>query len=188
MGLTLLLALSSGACNPFRRKKTPPPTPPAPAVQKPAPAPVAQPPAHEPAAQPPVPTPAPEQPPDTRTVRLPGPVAEPAKPAKSQPAPAASAQTPPPVVAPPVPQLGQILSPEEQQHYSRLTDEALGRTRGLLRQLDARRLTAEQKAAYDRILTFVRQAEQLRQRDLVQAASLAGRAAVLAADLAASVR
>ena len=183
----LTLALSASGCNPFRRKKTPPATPPPPAVQKPAAAPTAPPPAPEPHVKPPVHTPEPEPPPDTRTVRLPEPAPPPAKRPKpqAQPPPAPPEPAPP---APPPPELGQMLSPQEQQHYIRLTEDALARARGLLGKLEARRLGPEQKAAYDRIVVFIRQAEQLRARDLVQAASLAQRAAVLAADLAASVR
>ena len=120
-------------------------------------------------------------------MRLPEPIPQPAKPAKPQPAPPAPSQ-PPASPAPPPPQLGHMLSPQEQQHYARLTAAALARARALLGKLQKRRLSAEQQAAYDRVLTFIHQAEQLRSRDLVQAASLAERAAVLAADLAASVR
>jgi hypothetical protein len=87
-----------------------------------------------------------------------------------------------------VPQLGQLLSPEEQARYSRLTDQSLDRARIALRKLEGRKLTAEQKAGLDRILTFMRQAQELRGRDLVQAAGLAQRADLLARDLAASLR
>lgn len=121
-------------------------------------------------------------------MRLPGPTPQPAKHPRTQAHPPPATAEPAPSTPAPPPQLGQILSAQEQQHYTRLTDEALGRARGLVRKLGARRVTAEQQAAYDRILIFIRQAEELRRRDLVQAASLAERAAVLAADLAASVR
>jgi len=137
----------------------------------------------------PRPTPTETQPPDTRVVRLPGPAPQPATRSKPHPAPA-----PPPTPISPepapgaAPQLGQLLSLDEQQRYDRLTRRALARTRAFLRELQGRRLTADQKASLDRILAFVQQAEELRSRDLVQASSLAERAAVLARELAASVR
>ena len=137
----------------------------------------------------PRPTPTETQPPDTRVVRLPGSAPQPATRSKPHPAPA-----PPPTPISPepapgaAPQLGQLLSLDEQQRYDRLTRRALARTRAFLRELQGRRLTADQKASLDRILAFVQQAEELRSRDLVQASSLAERAAVLARELAASVR
>jgi hypothetical protein len=88
----------------------------------------------------------------------------------------------------PPPQLGQILSAAEQQRYARITDQALARAKGVLRQLEGRQLTRDQRAGLDRIRTFIGQAEELRNRDLVQASSLAERADLLARDLAASVR
>jgi hypothetical protein len=190
VALTLALALSSAACNPFRRKKTPPPTPPAPAVHKPAPAAAVHPPSPEAAVQRPSPAPKPQEPPDTGVVRLPAPPsAQPAPPPRTRPSPmpgpAQAAPEPTPV---PAPQLGVILSPSEQQRYSKITDQALSRAWTALRRLEGCRLTPEQKARLDRVLTFIRQAQEVRSKDLVQAASLAERAAVLAADLAGSVR
>ena len=191
----LALALSSSACNPFRRNKTSPPTPPPPAVEQSAPTPGAQQapgtqePERAPAEQTPVVSPAREEPPDTRTVRLPDPTPKPAGSAKPPRTPAPAAPPPAPEPAPgPAPQLGQLLSPEEQQHYARITDQALARATGTLKQLETKSLTVEQRTRLDRTLAFVRQAQDLRSRDLIQAASLAQRADVLARDLAASVR
>lgn len=122
-------------------------------------------------------------------IRLPAPATQPGTQPRPRPAspPATTPSAPEPPAAP-IPQLGQILSAEEQQRYAGMTDQALSRARTLLRPLERRRLTPDQQASLDRVVTFIRQAEELRQRDLVQAASLAERAAVLAADLAASVR
>lgn len=179
LALALALALTAAGCNPFRRKKTPPPIPPPPPVQQPVPAPTPPPAEPKPTAQPTV-----QQPPDTETIRLPEPAPKPVPQPKPAPVTPPAPPEPPPG---PAPQLGQLLSADEQVRYTRLTDQALARARSALLKIEGRRLTAEQKAALDRVLTFIRQAQELRGRDLVQAAGLAQRADLLARDLAAGV-
>jgi hypothetical protein len=79
-------------------------------------------------------------------------------------------------------QLGQLLTPEQRQQYQQNIDASLKRARASL--LAARpRLTASNRDTFRRVETFIRQAEQLRRSDPVQAFSFAERADLLAQDL-----
>ena len=116
---------------------------------------------------------------------LPPPAAPPKRPpvvATPKPAPVPVPVEPP---EPPVsPRLGQIFTAEQLREYNRALDESLTRVRTVLAAAANKSLTAEQAAVITRIRTFVMQAEQTRQQDLVTAVSLAKRADLLAQDLA----
>jgi hypothetical protein len=84
---------------------------------------------------------------------------------------------------PPGPRLGQIFTADQLREYNRTLDESLTRVRTVLAVAASKSLTAEQAGMVTRIRTFVMQAEQARQQDLVTAVSLARRAALLAQDL-----
>lgn len=113
----------------------------------------------------------PQQPsPETGPYVPQGPIPPPEKP-PATPAPGASRY-----------QLGQLLTPEQQREYQQKIDESLKRARASL--LAARpRLTASYRETFRRVETFIRQAEQLRRSDPVQAFSFAERADLLAQDL-----
>jgi hypothetical protein len=100
--------------------------------------------------------------------------------------------TPPPKVAPLPPQtpdppappkLGQIFTPDQLREYNHLLDESLDRVRKALAVLAKKNLNAEQTEIAARVNTFQKQAEQVREQDLVTAVSLAKRADLLAQDL-----
>jgi hypothetical protein len=112
----------------------------------------------------PEPTPTPRRPQQTRT--------EPPKPeAPPEPAPVA------------VPQLTEILSSAQRsQMESELTDH-LARARSALGKVPRVTLNASQRETYDRINTFILQAEQARANDPATALQLAKRADLLAQDL-----
>jgi len=84
----------------------------------------------------------------------------------------------------PSPRLGQIFTADQSRDYNRTLDESLTRVRMVLAATANRRLTADQDRLIVRIRTFVMQAEQAREQDLVTAVSLARRADLLAQDLA----
>jgi hypothetical protein len=84
----------------------------------------------------------------------------------------------------PSPRLGQIFTADQSRDYNRTLDESLTRVRLVLAAAAGRRLTADQDNLVVRIRTFVMQAEQAREQDLVTAVSLARRADLLAQDLA----
>lgn len=113
---------------------------------------------------------------------LPPPPAPPKKPVIV----AAPRPSPPPVPPEPAqaPRLGQIFTADQSRDYNRALDESLNRVRGVLAVAANRRLTPEQDRVVVRIKTFVMQAEQAREQDLVTAVNLARRADLLAQDLA----
>jgi hypothetical protein len=69
------------------------------------------------------------------------------------------------------------------REYNRELDERLDRVKKALVVLAKKSLTAEQSDIAARVTTFERQAEQVREQDLVTAVSLAKRADLLAQDL-----
>ena len=91
---------------------------------------------------------------------------------------------PEPTELAPSPRLGQIFTADQSRDYNRALDESLTRVRMVLAAAANRRLTADQDSLVVRIRTFVMQAEQAREQDLVTAVSLARRADLLAQDLA----
>ncbi len=185
--LVLLAALADTEGCWFRRHRTFTP-PPAPAATEPQ-----SPPAIPP---PPEVTPEPGKPPAVPAEQLPQVEAPKPKtrPPQSQPSrPAAQAETSPstppaPAPAAPPPRLGQIFTPEQVRDYNRQLDDSLARVRSVLGVAEKRRLTGEQADMVNRIRTFQRQAEQVREQDLVTAVNLASRADLLARDLLAQLQ
>ncbi len=84
----------------------------------------------------------------------------------------------------PSPRLGQIFTADQLREYNRTLDESLNRVRAVLAAAANRHLTPDQDGVIVRIKTFVMQAEQAREQDLVTAVNLARRADLLAQDLA----
>jgi len=113
----------------------------------------------------------------------------PAAPVKRPVVVAAPRPTPAPVVVepPPNPRLGQIFTADQLRDYNRAFDDSLARVRTILAVAAGRRLTPQQTGIVARIRTFMMQAEQARQQDLVTAVGLARRADLLAQDLSASL-
>jgi hypothetical protein len=93
----------------------------------------------------------------------------------------------PPVTAPretPVPpRLAQIFTAEQRRENNRTLDEALASVARELAIVEGKNLTSEQKEIAERIRTFRKQAEQVREQDLPTAVGLARRADLLAKDL-----
>lgn len=113
-----------------------------------------------------------------------------ARPRRSAP-PRPAAPNPPGATAPataPVPQLGPVLTADEQREYNGAIDQSLGRTEASLRAIGRRRLTREQQASLGEIQSFVKQAQARRGLDLPGARRLAERAEVLASSLEKSLR
>ena len=102
-----------------------------------------------------------------------------------RPVPTVIAPKPPSTGAPPTvaPRLSQILTPAEQRENNRTLDESLNRVNRVLTIVEGKNLTPSQREIADRIRTFRKQAEQVREQDLLTAVSLARRADLLAKDL-----
>jgi hypothetical protein len=92
---------------------------------------------------------------------------------------------PAPAEAPPVPalRLSQVLTPEEKGRNTQELDKYTESVKGLLARIRGKNLSAEQKDVADRVQTYLTQAEQAREQDLVTAVNLARRADLLAKDL-----
>ena len=88
----------------------------------------------------------------------------------------------------PVPQLTQLLTPEEERRYNEEIDGDLSRVRKNLEMLTGRSLNDEQQRILDRINAFVKQTLDRRKNDLVTAKALAQRADLLARDLERTTR
>lgn len=88
-----------------------------------------------------------------------------------------------PAVPSTAPQLTQVLTPEQQATYNSSLDGNLDRARRTVTALSGRRLTRNQIVYLERIKSFIQQASEARRTDLVRAANLAERAALLADDL-----
>jgi hypothetical protein len=86
-------------------------------------------------------------------------------------------------VAPAPPRLAQLYSVEEQREHARTLDETIERVNRNLASIEGKNLTQEQKEQVERIKTYLKQAEQAREQDLLTAVSLARRADLLAKDL-----
>lgn len=170
--------LFSSGCWPRKKKVAPPPPAPAPQAQ---PAPREQP---EPS-PPPGPAPVPQaQPPETP------PPARPAHPhathpgtPRPQPAPPAAAPTPEPV-----PQLGEMIPAGQRRQLDASYGSDLRKARDVLATVGAAKLDATRAEMATRVRSFIRQAEEYHDRDLVAAAELARRARLLAEDLAARLK
>jgi hypothetical protein len=198
--LVVLLAFGSSACT-FLSKKTEAATPPAPKViqpPKPAPRPQVQLPGDGPVVQekidtvpqPPVvaETPMPQPPPKRKTEK---PNKKNTQEAQVQPPPAsvdpsATHGVSAPSVAPP--RLGQMLTTQQAESYIKTLDESLDRTKQALGVVETKSLTNEQTEVVGRIRSFLIQAEQTREKDLVTAVRLASRADLLSRDLLSQIR
>jgi hypothetical protein len=174
--IAALAALAAGGCATARAKAPSVPV----ALEAPAPPPrVIVPPEPE-IPEPPVPTPEPESV-APRTPRRP-PVAGPAKTEPRIDNPRATPQ------APPTATLQQAL-PASPADIVRRVREQLGQAQIDLRRVDYRALSADGKSQYDTATRFVEQAEQaLGEKNLVFAAKVAEKAAVLAASLVGRLR
>ena len=91
----------------------------------------------------------------------------------------------PPPENPPVasPKLAQILTPEESRRNTQELEQYVESVRRALAKLMGKNLNPEQKDTARLIQTFLTQAEQAREQDLVTAVNLAKRADLLAKDL-----
>lgn len=115
--------------------------------------------------------------------RSPAPAPPAATPAAPPSTPAATAPAPQPV-----PQLGVLLTAEQRNQYENEYGRDLALAQDGLVRASRFSLSGAQKENVSRIHSFMRQAEELHTRDLATAAQLARRAAVLAQDLAESLR
>jgi len=88
-----------------------------------------------------------------------------------------------PQEAPVPPRLAQLYTPEERRENTRTLDDCLDRVNRALTAVEGKNLTADQKDTVQRIRTFRKQAEQVREQDLMTAVILARRADLLAKDL-----
>lgn len=202
--LVIVLALGSSACT-FLNKKAaaaPPPAPriidppkpkPQPPVQLPGPGPdvqekidkVPQPPpvvAETPASVPAPPKPVPPKRRVAKAKKKTEQEAQPAAPAPQQ----ASEAAPAPAAA--APRLGQMLTTQQTEAYNKNLDESLDRVKQALGTVQGRTLTNEQSEVVVRIKSFLVQAEQTRERDLLTAVRLASRADLLSRDLLSQIR
>jgi hypothetical protein len=105
--------------------------------------------------------------------RPPRPVANVPKP---QPAPNETPSTP-------ALRLSQILTPEESKRNNQELDQYTESVKKALTKMAGRNLTPEQRDIAERVQTYLTQAEQAREKDLVTAVNLARRADLLAKDL-----
>jgi type IV secretory pathway VirB10-like protein len=79
--------------------------------------------------------------------------------------------------------LSQILTPEESRRNTQELDQYTESVKRVLTRVAGRTLTPEQKDIAERVQTYLTQAEQAREQDLVTAVNLARRADLLAKDL-----
>jgi len=189
------LLLSGPACKRRAPKTPPPPAPqqtfeppppirPAPVpMEEPVPVDKGQPPAALP--QPPVPSameqlPPPPKPPRQRRA---SPRPAPPKPEEALAPPAPAGTAPAPDI-----RLGEVLPGGVAAQYERQLAADAAAAREVLAQARGRRLSREQNDLAGRIRNFLEQAERIRQRDLASAAALARRAALLAGELARTLR
>ncbi|MCC6395140.1 MAG: hypothetical protein IT167_31405 [Bryobacterales bacterium] len=184
--LAAALAVLSPACH-RKHPRTPPP--PAPVVLPPS-----EPPKEVPSlpSAPKIQTPPPEEPPVNVKVEAPPPPVpqkkrrtRSSKKAESKVSETPVVENATPASPPPatVPRLGQILTPEESKDYSRRLETALDHVKSALVIIQGKTLNRQDKETADRIRSFVTQAEQARDQDLVSAVSLAERADLLSRDL-----
>jgi hypothetical protein len=103
------------------------------------------------------------------------------------PKPVATVPKPPPAPnetpAAPALRLSQILTPEESRRNTQELDQYTESVKKNLAKLVGKNLTTDQKNTAERVQTYLSQAEQAREQDLVTAVNLARRADLLAKDL-----
>lgn len=197
--LVLLCLLAFGLAGCHRRPRAPQ-MPARPAARPPVVLPPAEPQAR-PMEEPELP--AEPLPPPTPTPEAAQPKLEPApppaqpQPRRARPAPRKAAKpsepeptVPTPVATPalPAPQLGEVLPEAQRRALEQTLEESLAAARRVLAALERRKLTRPQAESAGRVRAFVRQAEANRATNLTGAVQFARRAAVLADDLAESVR
>lgn len=185
--LTLLLPLAT-SCGWFRKPAR---------VPKPAQIPVqtepATPPPPPPLEPPPeIPTTGPEagKVPGAEPQRLPPPPAPAKRPSPAGP-PVSGGPSPEPAAAPPAvpaPQLRPMLTAAQRQELERSFNERVRRTQSILASVGRRSLSGEMADLANQVRTFLKQAEEARETDLLRANNLAERAEVLAQDLANRLR
>jgi hypothetical protein len=196
--LLLVLVLAAVGCWPFGSSRSAEiPVPRAPEVpEPPEDTPVASPSAEEsgavelpappevePDVEPQAPVPAltaadPEVSPPPKPAPAPSRPAAPDSPPETGPPPAKPAEPPETL-----PRLTQFLSEEEQWEYNREIDSLLVQIHETMGALGQRPLSQEQMEVLDRVRTFVRQASEVREADLITARSLARRAMLLTQEL-----
>lgn len=165
-GLALLLTALDSSCRRHQGAAPLPPPLPAPAASGTPEQSAAQPPAQAPPSSA---TPAHRPPP--RPANEPSPNTIPASPATAS-----------------HPQIGLILTADQQRQYNRAIDDSLARARASLASISSRQLTQAQQTNLGQIQNFMQQAETARASDLPAAKRLAERAEVLAKNLAKSLR
>jgi hypothetical protein len=84
--------------------------------------------------------------------------------------------------------LGEVVSADQQRQYNAAIDQSLARAQTSLAAIANRQLTKDQQGLVAQIRNLMQQAQASRSSDLPGAKSLAGRAEVLAKDLAESFR
>jgi hypothetical protein len=195
LALVLLALLPVGACGRKRADaSTPPPAPRVSRAPRPQPPPG---PVSEPQTVTELPSPQPVPPdavPDTPGPLVTPPVPEtspqpepsPRRPVASAPPATNESATPPEMPAASVPQLGQMLSPDQRQKFNQAIDQAIRKAQERLEVVlvNSAKLNEEQHTTIKRIRAFIRQAEEARGQDLTIARNLADRAQLLAEDLA----
>ena len=88
----------------------------------------------------------------------------------------------------PLPQLEQVLTPEQRQAYAEEIERNIANARKAVAALEGRRLSREQTTYLARVRAFIEQADEARRGDLFRARNLSERASVLADDLLKSVQ
>jgi hypothetical protein len=83
----------------------------------------------------------------------------------------------------PSPRLVQLYTDEQRRRYNREVDENLDIVRRALSLVSAKSLSAEDSETVSRIRNFQKQAESMREQDLVAAVTFAKKAELLAQDL-----
>ena len=111
---------------------------------------------------------------------------------ETQPPAVEAVETPTPAApsAPPpdLPQLGEILSPQDTRRLNADLDRAMRNAKASLQSVKGKVLNAQQETAAEQAASFLRQAAEMRLHDLPSACSLAQRAEVIARDLARTVK
>lgn len=125
--------------------------------------------------------------PPSRPAQAKRPAPGPITPAPTQPGPATPEVEQPP--APPTPQLGEILTADRRRQYEALFIERVSGAQGALNRANGRtNLTQQQKETIQRIRTFLHQAEETKDKDLVTALEFARRADLFGRDLVKSLQ
>lgn len=181
-----LVALTP-SCTLFQKAKVAPTPPPAPApmVHVTPPKPKVAPPAppDAPPAEPDLSQAGPALPPE----ELPPPPRRRPRTRPHEDADAPATEPEPPAAVAPLPQLEQVLTPEQRQAYTEEIERNIANAQKAVAALQGRRLNRDQATYLARVRAFIDQANEARNGDLFRARNLAERASVLAEDLLKSV-